>query len=966
MLTIHVLGYPSITFDALPVKEFISQKVLVLFCYLAIEPKPHGREFLASLFWGEMPQERAMSNLRQALHNIQKLVPNTIIVTRQTVQFKPEMTYQIDALNSVGDAQISIDLFLNGITIADATELENWISFQREHYRYIHLSRLEQHLDEAPEKQEDDAAHEIARNILRLDPFHEGAHITLTRVYVYRGQRQEALRNYQSFVEQLRTELDVQPSPALERIGQQLELAQQEISDNLPTIHASFIGRQHELDNLKTWLYNPSCRLITISGIGGIGKTHLSQKLARDTKDRFINGLRFIPLSQVQDPSYFYFQIAETLQLQLIPTQPTDQQILTYLKARNVLLIFDNFEHLVEHSLFISTILQNTADVKIIVTSREKLSLQEEWVYPLKGLALVKDETHSMSGQLFIERSQQRGHHHPLDLAQVEMICAELDGIPLGIELASALTSELSLNEIYESIHTNLDHLQSPWRNTPERHRSLRAIFESSWRLLTAEEQTVLAKLAVYNGSFSKLAFKAMWQKPLSLLQILVNKSLVQLVEDRYSLHDMVLYFAKEKLGEGAHTAKLQHLTFYSSYIQELTPLYQQTKIQERIAEFQKDILNIQQAWQTAVQLHDVETLNSMLKPIHRYFESSNSFQLGELWLENTLQELSLNDSIPEEHMLYGRILGHLTGIKIRLGKVSEAHQHAISSVEIVRQSADKEAVAFSLNLLGITHLYRGQYAEAQMMLEECASLYQTLNMPDRLKPLINLASMYSRSGDLEKALTACTEAYALAQEIEDPLASFHSVNGLGVSHFLIGNYAEAKKHYQKALQLSKDYFPAGESAILFNLADIAYMEKDYPTGVTLAKQAIQRAESEKTIRILVYANVSLGVSQTALGEKEEAKRAFIKALEYALQSQSEPMMMVALYGVGIWLMADEKLMLALTLLSVVAKHPASELDYRQRAQRLLNNFKIEALDEDILAKPPQDIGAYLLVHEMQ
>ena len=278
------------------------------------------------------------------------------------------------------------------------------------------------------------------------------------------------------------------------------------VQHNLPESVTRFIGRKQEIHDLSQLLSNEDKRLITILASGGMGKTRLSMEVARAKIGDFSDGMYFVPLAPLTSASDIVTTIAENIGFRFSGENPPEQQLINYLKDSEMLLILDNFEHLLEGAGLVSDIIKSTPDIKIIVTSRERLNLRGEHIYRLRGLQFPTWETpdHAMdydAVKLFVQsakRIRADFELHTDDLDFMARICRLTAGMPLGIELAAGWVDLLSLEKIADEIQKGIDILETDLRDVPERQQSIRVVFEQTWDRLTEDEQAVFAKLSIF------------------------------------------------------------------------------------------------------------------------------------------------------------------------------------------------------------------------------------------------------------------------------------------------------------------------------------------------------------------------------------------------------------------------------------------------------------------------------------
>lgn len=319
-----------------------------------------------------------------------------------------------------------------------------------------------------------------------------------------------------------------------------------------------FVGRETELGETKQILKNADCRLLTLVGVGGIGKTRLAIQLAKDQQQAFLHGVWFVNLQPLQSGKQVVSAIVDAVGVVLSGYGTPENQLLQYLQDKNLLLLLDNFEHVLEGVEVVTRIIQRAPAVKLLVTSREALSLPEEWLYPVEGLPVPPshqtDQLESITAvELFVERARQVSPNFSLadNLAGVVRICQLVDGLPLALEMAASWTKTLRCSEIAAEIQQNLNFLTSNLRHVAERHRSMPAVFAQTWERLTESEQALFKRLAVFKGGFRREAAEAIAGASLSLLSSLLDKCLLRHdANGRYQIHELLRQYANSRLTE--------------------------------------------------------------------------------------------------------------------------------------------------------------------------------------------------------------------------------------------------------------------------------------------------------------------------------------------------------------------------------------------------------------------------------
>ncbi len=707
-LDIKLLGAPHITLDGIAVKTD-RHKAIALLAYLAVEAKPHPREALAAMLWPDYPRESAFSYLRRTLWELnQMLSKGWILADREQVAlahlpglnvdvtaFERLLAVETDPINALSEAvALYRGDFLQGLVVADTAPFEEWHSQQAEHYR----RQLAHALEKLVSAYEHNGAYALAlphaQRWLSLDPLDEAAARAVMRQLAGMGDRSGAIRAYQACLKTLDDELGISPQSETEQLYQAILHGEAPESQGraalepsaeipspcgyLPTPGTPFIGRAVEIEQIVQLASDPETHLLTLTGPGGTGKTRLSIQVAAQMAEAFQDGAWFIPLATVQSLQGLIQAIAKGLSFSFYQEELSPrQQLLDYLRQKKLLLVLDNFEQLVEFGReLVADILDAAPQVKLMVTSRERLNLQTECIYRVHGMRTP--DAHTASGwddpeeqarpysaiQLLLERARQVRPDFQIEhenLGAVTQICYLVEGSPLGIELAVAWLELLSPQEIAQEITRSLDFLESEAADIPARQRSLRAVFETSWNLLAAEEQQALRRLCVFPGSFSRQAAQWVSKGTLRTLLRLVNTSWLQTGEnDRFTLHEVLRQYGLERLQENQDEwceAKDRQAEFFASFIQtQDKALRTDQQIQARQALAVELESNIPAAWHWLVLSERIDILlEKMLPGLFKYWMMLIFADEFIPWLKFARQ--SIPDSSEHKHLLQRVIL---------------------------------------------------------------------------------------------------------------------------------------------------------------------------------------------------------------------------------------------------------------------------------------------------------------------
>jgi len=444
-----------------------------------------------------------------------------------------------------------------------------------------------------------------------------------------------ALSTVKWYTKQIYSKMGVNNRKSAVEHAQALGLLDAALSNHtLPTETTKFIGRKAELGKIKRTLKDPGCRLLTLIGLGGVGKTRLAIKaaseIALEDPSLFKDGIHFIPLSAQYEASAIAATIATVLDFSLSGSEEPAKQLVNYLRNKQMLLVLDNFEQLLEGAEQVSQILKKAPKIKLLVTSRETLNLSEEWRFEVVGLLLPEtskaDVLANDSAQLFVERaSRVRADFSQADNALcISQICHLVDGMPLAIELAASWIRSLSCSAIADEIKTNLDFLETNLRGVPERHTSMRVVFGQSWSQLNQAEKDVYRALSVFSGGFTLAAAKSVVGATPTILTALVDKSLVRREYlDRYQMHELLKSYTAKKLADNAEREREvhdRHSAYYSDLAFSLENSWKSNDQLKSLAIVKPDIYNLLRAWEWSLTHTDLHRLDQMITSLSEFY----------------------------------------------------------------------------------------------------------------------------------------------------------------------------------------------------------------------------------------------------------------------------------------------------------------------------------------------------------
>ncbi|MFN2200319.1 MAG: ATP-binding protein [Caldilineaceae bacterium] len=596
------------TLDGQPVSDFRYDKVRALLAYLAVESdRSHRREHLCDLLWPDSEPELARQNLSQALYCLRQLFGGVhgslLLADRHEIGFNVDSDYWLDvaelgAAFEEGACNRTVATmehwervvalyrgeFLEGFSLPDAAPFDEWVLLQREWLLRLVMDMLRRLVVGWRELSSPRRALDHAWHLAELEPWAEDTHRQIMSLLVECDRPGEALVQYEHCRHILRQELGVEPQPQTTALYKAIQDGQIQISTgtqpspevlscSLPVPTVPLIGREQELALIARRLADPNCRLLTITGPGGIGKTRLAYQVALDQTENYAHGVHVVDLSLIEDKPQLSTAILQALHATDYSTLDPQRRLLAYLRDKEMLLLLDNFEHHIESVELLSHVLQAAPALKLLITSRERLKVHQEWLLPLEGLALplvteyeevdqvqwcddpsqqttATDDLECYGAiQLFLHwvRHVYPGHSPaPEELAHIAHICQLLEGIPLAIELAAAWARILTYEQIAQGLEDGLALLATDLQDVPVRHRNMSALFDHSWQLLSARQQELLSQLTVLRGSFSCEDVAAVTQASLYDLARLVDASWIRAMPNgHFRMYELIRKYCK-------------------------------------------------------------------------------------------------------------------------------------------------------------------------------------------------------------------------------------------------------------------------------------------------------------------------------------------------------------------------------------------------------------------------------------
>ncbi len=722
------------------------------------------------------------------------------------------------------------------------------------------------------------------------------------------------------------------------------------MSSNLEQVDqpTRFVGRETELNETSQILKNADCRLLTLVGVGGIGKTRLAIQLAREQPQVFLHGVWFVNLQPLQSGKQIVSAIGDTVGVVLSGHDTPENQLLHYLQDKNLLLLLDNFEHLLDGVEFITQIIQRAPAVKLLVTSREALSLPEEWLYPVEGLPFpLSHQTENVEAvtavELFVERARHVDPGFSLvdNRASVVRICQLVGGLPLALEMAASWTKTLRCSEIAAEIQHNLNFLTSNLRHVPDRYRSMQAVFAQTWEHLTDNEQALFKRLAVFKGGFRREAAEAIAGASLPLLSSLLDKCLLRReAGGRYQLHELLRQYASSKLDHAEREALARaHCHYYCDFLARRKPGLVEREQVKNSLEIEDELDNIRAAWQAAIDHKQLQAIKQAAAPYFYFCQIQSRYLEYVEVSELAVAVLAAAADWPG----LAQVLVYRGWMLIRIGRFEQAAaglKRSAALFEELQLTPDYGMGSHPLAPLTILTVIQGDYASAvalgQQLKLSMAGGYDKQNLGFAC---YGLTSAYLNLGEYETALNNAKEAVALFAEIGNHWISAYCHIELGNVHRAMGHYAEAERHYRESLRIRKDYKdPEGIAVATNHLGEIALLLHDYEAARQLYERSLAIYQELNDQGGLAAAHHGLGQVAYQAGEAGLAVNHFRAALDIAGGINFIPLLLSVLIDIGRLMLTNDLKNRGFELLRLVRDHPASNQQQQKKAAALLSS----------------------------
>ncbi len=956
-LRIQLLGTPQVYVDG-EVAALDRRKSLAILAYLAVTGRVLGRDSLAALFWPDSDQTRARMSLRRALSSLNQMIGHHHIQASQdAVELVASPALHVDVAefhrlcadrDAAASLQQAIALyhgdFMAGFSLTDAPDFDIWQSQQSEQLHVLLLRAL-QRLAQLQQAAGDHAGMaDTARRWVECDPLDERAYEHLITALALLGQRSTALRQYEACVETLRAELGVEPGESLRKLhasiqaGELMPVAADSPlvatpatvaappdaapikvrrrhwpETNLPRQTTAFVGRTQEIGAIKQLLLDTvDCQLLTLVAPGGMGKTRLALKAAEECVDAFQDGIHFVSLEEITDVDGLHTALAGALQLPLQNRQDVGRALIEALRPAAMLLVLDNCEALAGSVAWLAALTTEAPEVKILATARERLHLQNEWVFDVEGLRCpdlapagigetvrrLADSWQEYSAmRLFAERARRSRLNLHLDdqVDAVLRIALLTEGSPLALELAAAWVRSMPPRAIAAELEQSLALLRNQMHDRVPRHASLRVVFEQSWAFLTRDEQRTLAALSIFRGAFTRSAATEIVGITQSQLAMLVDRALLrQMPDGRYSLHGQIREFTAEKLADladaGAEYAA-RHRAFYSSLVASWGDAITQANHREALDAIGLEIDNIRGAWESALTSDDLAAIYLLVRPIFLFLERRS-------WIREGVQRLAATIAVLEAE------------VAARAGGPASDDGHDL-------------ALALSRAYSGHGYLCTilGDKRTAEASLRKALALAQHTELDAEIGSAFNyLANLAFSGSDYRLAQEHASAALAAFEEAnyERGIASASDMLGLIAQHS--GSFAEAEQLHRRSCAIyasEDDVWRLATSELNLGLA--LQSVGRYAEAAAIHAHALAVWEEAGDRIRMAWALTNLGNCAHATGEHQEAIARFERQIALDEESGRRSGVAIGYYNLAMVFMDLDRAPEAVARLEVAA-----------------------------------------------
>ena len=982
-LDISMFGSPGIALAGEPVTGFVSAKSQALVFYLAATGESHRRSHLAGLLWSDVEEDRARKNLRDVLSNLRQVLGSSLEITRQEVAWAAGAPVAVDTLafetavraggqeSLARAASLYRGEFLAGFYLSGAPLFEEWALGQREHYRMMALQALSELTGFYVAQGNALRAIDTLTQLLAADPWREDAYRQLMTLLADAGDTAAAITQYQRLRAVLAEELGAEPESETVALYEQIRRARRTptpaapssaapapaaataVASNVPAPTHPFVGRGPEVDRVLSFIGDPACRLLTVAGQGGIGKTELAlhclrQFLAGPQASQYSDGVILVSLYTVEgasQPVELASAIGDALGLVASESVPVEKLVLDFLRPRRVLLLLDSFEHLLGARRLVADILAEARGVMVLATSRRSLGIPGEHLLMLQGLPVspvgraagLPQSDGAM--QLFQQQASAVVPDFVLDAdnsAAVARICHRVDGLPLGVMLAASLVRFLSVEEIACELEQDVRFVD---QGAGDGQRGLRTVFQRSWQLLEPEARQSLVRLVTFRGGFTRTAAAELAGASLSTLAALMDASFLQRAPgviggaSRYEVIEVLGAFVVEQTSAGeVEQLRGDHSRYFSAWLDEFADQFQGRGQRQAVEAVTGDLDNVRAAWDWAMAQRDHETLGRAALGLFRYYEMRSLFREGaERFLAAAAALESATGAVACE-LTRTRLLARGGWFAFQTGRQKEARAWLEQGVTTFRKLEQRPEQLFFLSYLGAVLSYTGDYAAARgrsdaalHLARQCADVHGVVVAQNVLSQIA-----YAE-GEFDRARRLAQISLALDRERGNSWSAAFSLVNLGRAMLALGEFGSAVACFDEAARIRKAVGDRRGIGHCFNLlGDAAAVQDDIAGAQLRYAEALLMFDEISNFHGAGESLLRLGRIALAGDKLPDAEKYLLDALRRANVVDSAPLQLAVLAELAVvrWQQGNPG---AAELARLVLAHPATRGASRAR-----------------------------------
>ena len=958
MVSIKTLGILEITVDGNELGP-LSLRAKVLLTYLVVEGGHHSRRYLATMFWPDSPETKANTSLRVVLSELRKFLGEDLISTRENIGIHPGFNYSLDihdlekALQNA-DLEGAINLyqgdFLTGIFIPGSIEFENWHRWQSENIRRRLTKQLETAISRNLSLKNYDLTEEYSLLLLKIDPTNEIANQHYAITLTLNDHPAAALNHISSYKDILKEELGLDLPAETLRIQDLIK--KRAIDDlrqiihplnNLPKYKTNFIGREKDIASISRLIDNPNCRWISLVGPGGIGKTRLASRVASANIANFPDGSFFVPLENVSTTAEIYPAIGRSLDIRfgtIFTDMDPKTQLLDYLDEKRILLVLDRLEHLGSCGNALSSLLSENPNLHILTTSRHKQNIKDEWVFHVEGLDIeepLKGQQYSEAVRLFVARFQQAQADKSLtddEMGQIVQICNAVEGMPLGIELAATWTPVISLSEIISELESDFGFLDHPLKGVPEKHQNLKAVFDSSWKLLEIPLRKTMQDLSVFEGEFTRQAAQEVCMASLAGLAALVDRSLLHRDTDgKFKIHRLIHEFCSDLIDPTSlhwQEIKDKHISYYSRYISDRIPAIFEFNQAYRL-EVQNNFCNIFAALKYKILSLDTVTSPTIIQDLFSYF-LVQGWHEGSLIFQQIIDYLDIiNDNNNKNDQLLRASIQAQKGFFLsNLGLTDESEIISQTALKELNQETQSREAGICANNLGINAIYRGEYDKAKQYLNHAIKLSSEFSCYSVPSFYLWLGYLNFLLGEYDEGLINLETSLRLFEEDQNHWGRAFSLSKIGLALDGIGNYEEAIHYHKESLGIFEQTGDhAGQGYALSRMCLGSLLQSNFQQALVYGEEGYENFKQSGHRWGVCVSLIRMGYAYVGLGDYQKASDLLEDGLRKSHKHQLDPISLHAIGGYAIIHKIHGNMRFAVDLARYIFHHPMTPTVYK-------------------------------------